>query len=123
MKQVTVWHIAELLSAFRPAALLEEVDRLVAALTSESDSVVEVTFPPAKEVLDIYRYRYDSIDEVRDSRIGWGLFFSALEDSVGRVGLLSVRASELGAIVLVDETVELVLAALIKGCPVTAAHE
>ncbi|MER7931545.1 MULTISPECIES: hypothetical protein [unclassified Streptomyces] len=114
MKQVTVGKIAELLSAFRPAALAEDIDRLVAELASESDSVVEVTFPPAKEVLDVYQHRYDSIDEVRDSRIGWELFFPALEDSDGRVGLLSVRVGELGAIVLVDETVELVLAALIR---------
>ncbi|MGW4698967.1 hypothetical protein [Streptomyces sp. NPDC004285] len=114
MKQVTVGKIADLLSVFRPAALVEDVDRLVAALASESGRVVEVTFPPAKEVLDAYQHRYDSIDEVRESRIGWELFFPALEYSDGRVGLLSVRAGELGAIVLVDETVELVLAALIR---------
>lgn len=114
MKQVTVGSIAKLLSAFRPTALVEDVDRLVASLASNSDSVVEVTFPPAKEVLDIYRYRYDSLDEDRESRVGWETFFAALEDSDGRVGLLSVRAGELGAIVLVNESMELVLAALIR---------
>lgn len=114
MKQVRIESIAELLSAFRPAALAEDVDRLVAALASKSDSVVEVTFPSAKDVLDIYRHRYDSLDEVRELRVGWEIFFPALEDSDGRVGLLSVRAGELGAIVLVNESVDLVLAALIR---------
>ncbi|WP_329249300.1 hypothetical protein OG223_18005 [Streptomyces sp. NBC_01478] len=114
VKQVRIESIAELLSAFRPAALAEDVDRLVAALASKSDSVVEVTFPSAKDVLDIYRHRYDSLDEVRELRVGWEIFFPALEDSDGRVGLLSVRAGELGAIVLVNESVDLVLAALIR---------
>ena len=114
MKQVTVGSIADLLSAFRPAAFVEDFDRLVAALASNSDSFVEVTFPLAKEVLDIYRHRYDSLDEVRESRVGWETFFPALEDSDGRVGLLSVRTGKLGAIILVNESVEFVLAALIR---------
>jgi hypothetical protein len=116
VKQVTVASVAELLSAFRPADLADDVDRLIVALAAESGSVIDVTFLPAKEVLDVYRYRY-SIDEIRDSRIGWEIFFSVLEDLDCRVGLLSVRAGELGAIVLVDESVELVLAALIRGLP------
>ncbi len=48
-------------------------------IPDDSAQEAEVGFPLAAELLDIYRYRYQSIEAFRVSRYGRPGFFSALE--------------------------------------------
>ncbi|GAA5001213.1 hypothetical protein GCM10025734_36850 [Kitasatospora paranensis] len=113
-QSVSIGRLMELLSASPPGALPEEASRLTLAMASESDRLVEVTFPPANEVLDVYRHRFESIDEFRESRVGWELFFSSLEGMALPVGLLSVVVGEWRATILVDADMKRILACLAR---------
>ena len=64
---------------------------------------VDVGFPLAFDLLGIYRYRCDGIEGFRESRHGWKTFFSVLETTDGRIGLLAMRYSDWRFTVLVDE--------------------
>src|SRR6266550_1384408 len=57
----------------------ECADAIRAVIPDDSARQAEVGFPLAANLLDIYRYRYQSIEEFRVSRHGWPGFFSALE--------------------------------------------
>ncbi|TYC66435.1 hypothetical protein EH183_42770 [Streptomyces sp. CB01881] len=105
--------VSELLAQFRCDDLEENVKRLTAALAVDSEALIGITFTPAHELLDIYRYRY-STDEIRESRTGWDEFFSTLEGRDSPTGIASVKIGEVAAIVLFDKEVKSVLAALIS---------
>jgi hypothetical protein len=74
----------------------------------------EVGFPLAADLLDVYRYRYQSIEEFRVNRYGWRGFFSALETTVGRVGLLTIRCSGWRFIIILNENLDVALACLCR---------
>ncbi|SRR6266567_4604375 len=92
----------------------ECADAIRAVIPDDSARQAEVGFPLAANLLDIYRYRYQSIEEFRVSRHGWPGFFSALEATTGRVGLLMVRCSGWRFIVLTDENLDAALACLYR---------
>jgi hypothetical protein len=64
---------------------------------------VDVGFPMAFQLLEIYRYRREGIEGFRASKHGWETFFSVLEGTDGRIGLLAIRYSGWRFTVLVDE--------------------
>ncbi|MFE6049254.1 hypothetical protein ACFQ6N_00680 [Kitasatospora sp. NPDC056446] len=109
---VSAGRVAELLMKFRCDDPLEDVGRLNAALAIDSEALIGVTFPPVRELLDIYSYRY-SVDEIRDSYRGWDGFLLVLGGRDSPVGMAPVKVGELAAIVLFDEEVKEALAALI----------
>jgi hypothetical protein len=82
------------------------------AIPDKSTQQAEVGFPMATELLDIYRFRYQSIEGLRTSRYGWRGFFSALETTPGRVGLLAVRCSGWRFTILLNERMDAALACL-----------
>ncbi|MFI8516876.1 hypothetical protein ACIGEZ_03435 [Streptomyces sp. NPDC085481] len=107
----------------RVAQLIEQADvggpaqvvkQMTQALLSDPDTDIEVTFPRASELLEIYTHRFESLPEFRESRIGWDSLFSALRRTEGRVGLLSVISEPWRAIVILNESAESVLACLIR---------
>lgn len=107
----------------RVAQLIEQADvdvraqvvkQMAQALRSDPNSDIEVTFPRASELLEIYMHRFEALPEFRESRIGWDSLFSALRRTEGRVGLLSVISEPWRAIVILDEATESVLACLIR---------
>ena len=82
------------------------------AIPEDADREVDVGFPLATEMLGVYRYRYRYIDEFRENRDGWDEFFSALERSQGRIGLLGVNCSGWRFIILLSDDMETALACL-----------
>ena len=74
----------------------------------------DVGFPLAAEVLDIYRYRYESIEAFRVNRYGWPGFFSVLETATGRVGLLAIRCSGWRFTILLNEKLDNALTCLCR---------
>lgn len=74
----------------------------------------EIGFGLAANLLDIYRYRYQSIEEFRINRYGWHGFFSALEFASGRVGLLIIRCSGWRFTILLNENLDAALACLCR---------
>jgi hypothetical protein len=82
-----------------------------AVIPDGSARQAEVGFPLAASLLDIYRYRYQSIEAFKVSRHGWPGFFLALETATGRVGLLAIRCSDWRFIVLTDENLHAALPA------------
>jgi hypothetical protein len=76
--------------------------------------VAEVGFPLAANLLDIYRYRYQSIEAFRVRRNGWSGFFSALKAATGRVGLLAIRYSGWRFTILLNENLDAALACLCR---------
>jgi hypothetical protein len=85
-----------------------------AVIPDGSAQQVEVGFPLAADLLDIYRYRYQSIEAFRVNRHGWPGFFLALETAAGRVGLLAIRCSGWRFIVVTDENLHAALACLYR---------
>ncbi|ARQ69196.1 hypothetical protein CAG99_10270 [Streptomyces marincola] len=102
-----------MLTVIWPPGQVERAGRFLVALAAEPDTEVEVTFPEASDLLDVYRQRYAFHGESA-KHYGWCEFLSALEVEDGAVGLLSVRAAGMSAIVLVDKQLECVLAALLR---------
>ena len=85
-----------------------------AVIPDGSAQQAEAGFPLAANLLDIYRYRHQSIEAFRVSRHGWPGFFLALESAAGRVGLLTIRCSDWRFIVLTDENLNAALACLYR---------
>ena len=79
-----------------------------------SGQEAEVGLALAAELLDIYRYRYQSIEALRVNRYGWSGFFSALEAATGRVGLLAIRHSGWRFTILLNEKLDAPLACLCR---------
>jgi hypothetical protein len=90
------------------------VEAVRSIIPDGSAEEAEVGFPLAAELLDIYRYRYQSIEEFRVNRYGWRGFFSALEAAAGRVGLLAIRHSGWRFIILLNENLDAALACLCR---------
>jgi hypothetical protein len=74
----------------------------------------EVGLAPAANLLDIYRYRYQSIEAFRVNRYGWSGFFSGLEAATGRVGLLAIRHFGWRFTILLNEKLDVALACLCR---------
>ena len=74
----------------------------------------EVGLALAAELLDIYRYRYQSIEAFRVNQYGWPGFFSALEAATGRVGFLAIRHSGWRFTILLNEKLDAPLACLCR---------
>ncbi|WP_159028529.1 hypothetical protein [Kitasatospora sp. MY 5-36] len=110
---VSADRVAELLKKFRCNNQMENMERLTAVLSIDSEGFIGVTFPPARELLDIYSYRY-SVDEIRESYGGWDKFLSVLDGRDSPIGIAPVKVGDLAAIVLFDEEVKEVLAVLIS---------
>lgn len=85
-----------------------------AVIPDGSAQQAAVGFPLAADLLDIYRYRYQSIEAFRVNKHGWPRFFLALETATGRVGLLTIRCSDWRFIVLTDENLDAALACLYR---------
>jgi hypothetical protein len=83
-------------------------------IPEDSTRQVEVGFPAATELLDIYRYRYQHIDEFRTSRYGWKEFFASLDRSEGRVGLLGINWSGWRFTIILSDNLDTVLACLCR---------
>lgn len=83
-------------------------------IPSDSAQEVEVEFPRAEELLNVYRSRYRSIDQFRTNRSGWDGFFSTLENCQGRIGLLSISHSGWRFILLLDESLNTARACLCR---------
>jgi hypothetical protein len=79
-----------------------------------SGQEAEVGLALAAELLEIYRYRYQSIEAFRVNRYGWSGFFSALEAATGRVGLLAIRHSGWRFTILLNEKLDAALACLCR---------
>lgn len=106
--------LAQLIEQAGVDAPAQVVEQLTQALFSDPDADIEVTFPHANELLEIYRHRFESLPEVRESRIGWDSLFRALSRAEGRVGLLSIISEPWRVTVIMDESVGSVLACLIR---------
>lgn len=92
----------------------EYVESIRLAIPDDSIQVAEVGFPMAADLLDIYRYRYQSIEPFRIRRYGWSGFFSALEVASGRVGLLAIRCSGWRFTILLNENLDAAFACLCR---------
>ena len=90
------------------------VEAVRSVIPDGSPEEAEVGFPLATELLDIYRYRYQSIEEFRTNRYGWPGFFSALEAAAGRVGLLAISWSGWKFTILLNENLDAALACLCR---------
>src|SRR5689334_13954615 len=75
-------------------------------IPDNSGQAADVGWPLAAELLDIYRYRYESIEAFRVNQYGWPGFFSALEVATGRVGLVAIRCSGWRFIILLNEEMD-----------------
>lgn len=64
----------------------ECVEAVRSVVQDGSEQEAEVGLALAAKLLDIYRYRYQSIEAFRVNRYGWSGFFSALEAATGQVG-------------------------------------
>ncbi|MFI5792645.1 hypothetical protein [Streptomyces sp. NPDC051677] len=106
--------VAQLIAQAGVDAPAQIVEQLTQALFSDPDADIEVTFPHASELLEIYRYRFESLPEFRESRVGWNSLFRALSQAEGRVGLLSIISDPWRVIAILDESAESVLACLIR---------
>jgi hypothetical protein len=82
------------------------------AIPDHAISEVEIGFPLAADLLGIYRHRYQSIDEFRESRYGWDIFFSVLENRQGRIGLVGINCAGWRFVILVSEDLKTALACL-----------
>lgn len=92
-----------------------ECARVVRSALIEGDPTeVKPTFPVASEVLEVYQYRCDAIDGLKESRFGWDEFFSSLSRASGRVAMLSIMASGWRLLILLDESVQKALACLCR---------
>lgn len=96
-------------------------DAVMSVIPGDSVREVEVGFPLAGDLLNVYRYRYQSIDAFRRNRSGWNGFFSALESCQGRIGLLSIGHSGWRFIILLSEDLDTALACLCR--PPTAGDD
>ncbi|WP_208817804.1 hypothetical protein [Micromonospora echinofusca] len=75
---------------------------------------VEVGWPTARSLLDVWRYRSE-IPAVRESFEGWPIFLDALESAEGVVGLVGLRNGGPVAFVLIlSEQGDRILAVLSK---------
>jgi hypothetical protein len=90
----------------------ECMDAIRSVIPDGSAEEADVGFPLAAEVLDIYRYRYESIEAFRVNKRGFDGFFAALEAAAGRVGILAIRPPGWSFIILVNENVDAALACL-----------
>jgi hypothetical protein len=90
----------------------ECMDAIRLVIPDGSAEEADVGFPLAAELLDLYRYRYESIEDFRVNRRGFDGFFAALEAVAGRVGILSLRRSGWSFIILVNENLDAALACL-----------
>jgi hypothetical protein len=85
-----------------------------AVIPDDSAQETDIGLPLAAELLDIYRYRYESIEAFRVNRYGWPEFFAALETATGRVGLLAIRCSGWRFTILLNEKLDNALACLCR---------
>jgi hypothetical protein len=92
----------------------ECVEAVRVAIPDDPAEEVNVGIGPAAELLDVYRYRYQSIEAFRVNNYGWPGFFSALEAATGRIGLLAIRSSGWRFIVLLSEDLDVALACLCR---------
>ena len=92
----------------------ECVEAIRLAIPDGSAQVAEIGFPLAANLLDIYQYRYQSIEAFRVRRYGWSGFFSALTGADGRVGLLAIRCSGWRFTILLNENLDAALACLCR---------
>ena len=92
----------------------ECVEAIRLAIPDGSAQVAEVGFPLAADLLDIYRYRYQSIEAFRVRRYGWSGFFSALKAATGRAGLLAIKYSDWRFTILLNENLDAALACLCR---------
>jgi hypothetical protein len=83
-------------------------------IPDDSTREAEVGFPTAAELLDVYRYRYQNIDAFRTGRYGWNGFFSALDGSHERVGLLGINCSGWRFTIVVNDNMDAALACLCR---------
>jgi hypothetical protein len=90
------------------------VEAVRSIIPDDSLQEADVGFPLAVELLDIYRYRYQSIEAFRVKQYGWPEFFAALEAATGLVGLLAVRCSGWRFTILLDEKLDSALACLYR---------
>jgi hypothetical protein len=106
--------VAQLIERADVDAPARVVEQLRQVLFNDPDAAVEITFPHARDLLEIYRNRFESLPEFRETRIRWDSLFRALSRSEGRVGLLSIVSEPWRVTVILDESVESVLACLIR---------
>jgi hypothetical protein len=92
----------------------ECVEAVRSVIPDGSGQEAEVGLALAANLLDIYRYRYQSIEAFRVNRYGWSGFFSGLEAATGRVGLLAIRHSGWRFTILLNEKLDAALACLCR---------
>jgi hypothetical protein len=86
--------VAQLIAQAGVDAPAQIVEQLTQALFSDPDADIEVTFPRASELLEIYRYRFESLPKFRESRVGWNSLFRALSRAEGRFDNLRAVARD-----------------------------
>ena len=92
----------------------ECVEAVRSVIPDGSGQEAEVGLALAANLLDIYRYRYQSIEAFRVNRYGWSGFSSGLEAATGRVGLLAIRHSGWRFTILLNEKLDAALACLCR---------
>lgn len=92
----------------------ECVEAVRSVIPDDSAREAEVGFPLAAELLGIYQHRYRAIDEFRTNRFGWEGFFSALDSSEGRVGLLGINHLGWRFAIIVTDNMDTALACLCR---------
>lgn len=92
----------------------ECVEAARSVIPNDSTREAEVGFPLAAELLDVYQYRYQYIDEFRTGRYGWKGFFSALDRNDGRVGLLGINCSGWRFTIVTTDNLDTALACLCR---------
>ncbi|MER5429826.1 hypothetical protein [Streptomyces sp. NPDC002588] len=114
VQSITRRRVAQLIAQAGVDAPAQIVEQLTQALFGDPDADIEVTLPHASELLEIYRYRFESLPKFRKSRVGWNSLFHALSRAEGRVGLLSIITGPWRVIAILDGAAESVLACLIR---------
>ena len=88
------------------------IETAITALPEQMTGTVEVKVGPAAELLDVYTYRYNSVEGFRDAKTGWDQFLGILRRNTGRIGLAALSAGDQKFIILLDEELRRVLACL-----------
>lgn len=113
LREVPVLMIAGLLQKAKCQSLTLLPPPTMQEILVGASGSIRVGVGPRSTLLGTYRDRYSTLDEFRKNRFGWQGFFAVLEEDGPPVGLFAVRGSGWSVIALTDETVGIVLAALV----------